>query len=379
MTNRSHVGDPVKMLQELIQCPSVTPNEGGALDLLQSWLEERGVVCTRLPFAEVDNLYARLGTSGQNFCFAGHTDVVPTGDETLWSHPPFSGHIIGEEIWGRGATDMKGGIACFIAAVDRYLQQADLTQSISLLITGDEEGPAVNGTVKVLEWLDQQGEKLDHCVVGEPTNPETMGDMIKVGRRGSLTGYLTVNGKQGHAAYPHRADNPIHPLIEMLHGLTSEPLDEGTELFQASSLQVVTCDVGNPANNVIPAQAKATFNVRFNDIYTAASLESWVKERLDRVGHSYEIEFSCSGESFSFPPGELGSLIADACETVTGRRPEYSTSGGTSDARFVKNYCPVAEFGAVGKTMHNTDERASLEDLETLTEVYVELLKRYFS
>jgi succinyl-diaminopimelate desuccinylase len=378
MATIKYQGDPVLMLQELIRCPSVTPNEGGALDLLQRWLEQRDFICTRLPFGEVDNLYARRGKTGKNFCFAGHTDVVPAGDESLWDHPPFSGHIIGDEIWGRGATDMKGGIACFVAAVDRLLQRGNCEESISLLITGDEEGPAVNGTVKVLEWLEKNGEKLNHCVVGEPTNPEAMGDMVKVGRRGSLTGHLTVKGKQGHVAYPHRADNPIHPMIEMLHNLTSEPLDEGTDLFQASSLQVVTCDVGNTTNNVIPSEARATFNVRFNDLYTAKSLEAWITHRLGQVGHSYSVEFSCSGESFSFPPGELGSLVADACEEVTGLRPEYSTSGGTSDARFIKNYCPVAEFGAVGKTMHNTNERASVEDLETLTLIYLELLKLYF-
>lgn len=376
--------DPVALTQRLIRCPSVTPAEGGALDLLQSELEALGFVCRRLPFAEpgteeVDNLYARLGSSAPNFCFAGHSDVVPTGALSDWSSDPFAGEIRDGVIFGRGAADMKGAIAAFVAATAAYLAEGGPRQgSISLLITGDEEGPSINGTRKVLEWLAEQGEKLDACLVGEPTNPEALGEMVKIGRRGSVTGQLTVSGRQGHVAYPHLADNPVHRIARMVAALTGEPLDEGSDHFQPSSLQVSTLDVGNPASNVIPAKARATFNVRFNDLHDSAGVEAWVRRRLDAVGGAYDLSMRVSGESFLTPPGRLSEVIVAAVEGVTGSRPELSTTGGTSDARFIKDYCPVAEFGLVGRSMHQVDECSALEDLTTLTRIYRAVLEDFF-
>lgn len=376
--------DPVALTQRLIRCPSVTPAEGGALDLLQSELEALGFVCHRLPFAEpgteeVDNLYARLGTSAPNFCFAGHSDVVPTGALSDWSSDPFAGEIRDGVIFGRGAADMKGAIAAFVAATAAYLAEGGPRQgSISLLITGDEEGPSINGTRKVLEWLAEQGEILDACLVGEPTNPEALGEMVKIGRRGSVTGQLTVSGRQGHVAYPHLADNPVHRIARMVAALTGEPLDEGSDHFQPSSLQVSTLDVGNPASNVIPAEARATFNVRFNDLHDSAGVEAWVRRRLDAVGGAYDLSMRVSGESFLTPPGRLSEVIVAAVEGVTGSRPELSTTGGTSDARFIKDYCPVAEFGLVGRSMHQVDECSALEDVTTLTRIYRAVLEDFF-
>jgi succinyl-diaminopimelate desuccinylase len=376
--------DPVALTQRLIRCPSVTPAEGGALDLLQSELEALGFVCHRLPFAEpgteeVDNLYARLGTSAPNFCFAGHSDVVPTGALSDWSSDPFAGEIRDGVIFGRGAADMKGAIAAFVAATAAYLAEGGPRQgSISLLITGDEEGPSINGTRKVLEWLAEQGEILDACLVGEPTNPEVLGEMVKIGRRGSVTGQLTVSGRQGHVAYPHLADNPVHRIARMVAALTGEPLDEGSDHFQPSSLQVSTLDVGNPASNVIPAEARATFNVRFNDLHDSAGVEAWVRRRLDAVGGAYDLSMRVSGESFLTPPGRLSEVIVAAVEGVTGSRPELSTTGGTSDARFIKDYCPVAEFGLVGRSMHQVDECSALEDVTTLTRIYRAVLEDFF-
>ncbi len=389
MSDAIAVPDPLDLTQRLIACPSVTPEEGGALDLLQAELEALGFVCTRLVFDEegtpsVDNLYARLGRAQPNFCFAGHTDVVPPGDPADWSSDPFESAIVEGELVGRGAADMKGAIAAFVAAAGRFLEkQGRPAGSISLLITGDEEGPSINGTRKMLDWLAEQGETLDACLVGEPTNPDALGDMVKIGRRGSLTGRLTALGTQGHTAYPQLADNAAHRLVAMLSALIAEPLDGGTEHFQASTLQISTIDVGNPASNVIPARASATFNIRFNDAHSGASLEDWLRRTLDAAcrkpaGGRYQLEVRISGESFLTPPGPLSAVVSGAIEAVTGRRPELSTTGGTSDARFIKDHCPVVEFGLVGKTMHQVDERVAVADIETLTQVYARTLEDFF-
>jgi succinyl-diaminopimelate desuccinylase len=386
--------DPLELAQRLIRCPSVTPAEGGALDLLQGELEALGFACHRLVFSEegtpdVDNLYARLGTAQPNFCFAGHTDVVPVGDAADWSSGPFEAAVRpletgGDELVGRGASDMKGAIACMLAAIADYLAaHGEPAGSISLLITGDEEGPSINGTRKMLQWLRDNGEVLDACLVGEPTNPDAVGDMVKIGRRGSLTASLTVHGVQGHTAYPHLADNPVHHLVRLLHAVTREPIDRGTEHFQPTTLQVSTVDVGNPATNVIPAKATAAFNLRFNDLHSGDSLIAWLRETFDRemAGAEqarYELATRISGESFLTPPGPLSTAIQDAVEAEVGRRPELSTTGGTSDARFIKDVCPVAEFGLVGKTMHQVDERVAVSDLTTLAAVYRRVLEGYF-
>ncbi len=377
--------DALALAQALIRCPSVTPDDAGALGVLEAVLAPLGFVCHRLRFGEpgaapVENLYARLGVSGKNFCFAGHTDVVPPGDRGAWSADPFGGAVLDGKLYGRGAADMKGGIAAFVAAVARELEAGRPPQgSISLLITGDEEGVAINGTKKVLDWLAARGERLDACVVGEPTNPATLGDMIKIGRRGSTTGRLTVHGAQGHTAYPHLADNPLPRLMRMLTAITEEPLDQGTEHFQASTLALTSVDVGNPASNVIPARGTGVFNIRFNDAHTPASLEAWLRTRFDAVGGSYDLVMNTSGESFLTPPGPLTELVADAVERVTGHRPEYSTTGGTSDARFIKNHCPVVEFGLVGQTIHKVDEHIALDDLAGLTDIYGTIIQNVFT
>lgn len=377
--------DPVQFTADLIRCPSITPSEGGALDLLQRVLEDIGFTCHRLPFSDVDtpdvdNLYARYGSAAPNFCFAGHTDVVPTGPVDDWSVDPFSAEIKDDVLIGRGAADMKGAIAAFAAAAQRFIDGGAFAGSISFLITGDEEGPAINGTRKMLDWLDENGEKLDICVVGEPSNPTELGEMIKIGRRGSMNMILTVNGTQGHVAYPHLADNAAHRLVAMLDALTATPLDEGNAHFQASSLQITSIDIGNPTENVIPGSAEARFNIRFNDMHTSATLESWIREKLDGVadGTDYDLKIRVSGESFVFEPGELSNLISDAAEKVVGRRPELSTTGGTSDARFIKNHCPVAEFGLISQTMHKVDERTKVEDINKLSEIYFAMLEAYF-
>lgn len=378
--------DPVPLLAALIRCPSVTPEDAGALDVLTSALGPLGFACTRLPFSEpgtpdVDNLYARVGTSGPHLCFAGHTDVVPPGDAARWKHPPFAAEIADGTLYGRGAVDMKGAIAAFVAATARFLGERGpdhLDGSISFLITGDEEGPAINGTPKLLGWLAERGERIDHCLVGEPTNPERFGEMAKIGRRGSLNGRIVVEGVQGHVAYPDRADNPVHKMVALLHALVTDPLDAGSDHFQPSGLQVTSVDVGNPTTNLIPASAAARFNVRFNDLWTGASVEREIRRRLDGTGHAYALEVSVSGESFLTPPGPLTEMLSDAVERVTGLRPELSTSGGTSDARFIKDACPVVEFGLISATAHQVDEHARLADLEALTEVYRSLLAAYF-
>ena len=378
--------EAVSLSCDLIRCPSVTPAEGGALDLLQSILEGMGFVCHRLPFSaegtpDVDNLYARYGTARPNFCFAGHTDVVPTGPKESWSVDPFAAEIRDGVLYGRGATDMKSAIAAFVVAVQRLLREKSPEGSISLLITGDEEGPSVNGTKKMLQWLTENNQDIDICIVGEPTNPTRLGEMMKIGRRGSMNTWLTVTGEQGHVAYPHLADNAAHRLINLLQAITAEPLDGGSEHFQPSTLQISTIDIGNPTTNVIPGEARATFNIRFNDLHSSATLTEWLRKTFDAAigeGGKYDLRIEVSGESFLTPPGQLSDIISDACQKVLGERPELSTTGGTSDARFIKDYCPVAEFGLVGQTMHKADERVAVRDIENLTDIYEAVLHGYF-
>lgn len=378
--------DPLDLSRRLIRCPSVTPRDEGALDILQEALESLGFTCTRLPFSEegaedVDNLYARLGTGEPNFCYAGHTDVVPVGDPAGWTVDPFGAEIIDDVLYGRGASDMKAGIGAFVAATARFLERhsPDFGGSISLLITGDEEGVGANGTRKMVRWLQETGESLTHCLVGEPTNPMQLGDMVKVGRRGNLVGYLTVYGVQGHTAYPHLADNPIDRLLDMLNRIREKPLDDGTEHFQPSSFAVSTIDVGNPGTNIIPSKAQATFNIRFNDNHTQASLGKWLRDIFDSVGGEYEFRQQDNGEAFICPPERLANLIADASEKITGRRPEFSTTGGTSDARYIHKVCTCAEFGLIGQTMHKADERQSVADIRSLADIYTAVLEGYFA
>ena len=378
--------DPLPLAQALIRCPSVTPEDGGALDVLVGALQPLGFACHRLRFSEsgtadVDNLYARLGIAPPHLCYAGHTDVVPTGDAEAWRTEPFAGEVVEDMLWGRGAADMKGAIACFVAAVAGYLgRHRGLPRgSVSLLITGDEEGPAINGTAKVLRWMAERDEVVDACLVGEPTNPERLGDMIKIGRRGSLNGCLRVRGTQGHVAYPQLADNPISRLLAMLAELTGRQLDEGSEHFHPSHLEVTTIDVGNAVANVIPAEASAAFNIRFNDRHTARDLSDWLRERCDAVGGDYELALSVSGEAFVTPPGVFSQTVADAVAEATGRRPAFSTAGGTSDARFIRNYCPVVEFGLVGQTMHKVNERVAVADLATLTDIYRAVIESFLA
>ena len=373
--------DAVELSRALIRCPSVTPDEAGALDVLEEALSGLGFVCRRLKFSEpgtpdVENLYARRGGGAPNFCFAGHIDVVPLGDPDAWSVDPFGGEVVDGVLYGRGAADMKSAIAAFVEAVAR--RGADRKGSVSLLITGDEEGPAVNGTKKVLDWMAKRGEVIDACLVGEPTNPESLGDMIKIGRRGSLTGKLAVSGVQGHTAYPHLADNPLPRLVRMLNAISSAALDGGTEHFQPSDLQLTTIDTGNPAANVIPGRAQAMFNIRFNDLHTGESLTRWLHERCAAAGGPYELEVAVSGEAFFTPPGSFSALLRDAVRQATGREPELSTTGGTSDARFIKDFCPVAEFGLVGRTMHKIDERTAVADIRTLADIYAAVLEGFF-
>jgi succinyl-diaminopimelate desuccinylase len=378
--------DPVALARDLIRRPSVTPRDEGAIDLLAGVLEGLGFTCHRLVFSEpgtedVLNLYARIGSEGRNFCFAGHTDVVPPGSAAGWSVDPFAAAIVEGKLVGRGASDMKGAVAAFAAAAARFLAMRgrEFGGSISLLITGDEEGISINGTRKVLDWLKGRGEQLDACIVGEPTSARELGDMVKIGRRGSLTGTLTVHGTQGHTAYPHLADNAAHRLVAMLHALTAEPLDAGTGHFQPSTLQISTIDIGNPASNVIPGEARAVFNIRFNDSWTSDSLRRWLKERLDAAGGRYDLDIRVSGESFLTPPGPVSETLAAAIAATVGRAPELSTTGGTSDARFIHSVCPVAEFGLVGLTMHKADEQVDLADIAALTDIYTKVLELYFA
>jgi succinyl-diaminopimelate desuccinylase len=377
--------DPVALTRDLIRCRSITPQDDGALAVMENALSRLGFTCHRLPFsepgaAEVHNLLAVIGEAGPHFCFAGHSDVVPPGNLEGWTVDPFGGMIIDGAIYGRGANDMKGALAAMVAAVARHLQGrgGKPLGRISLLITGDEEGPAINGTRKVLEWMAARDLVPDACVVGEPTNPKRMGEMVKIGRRGSLSGRLTVHGIQGHVAYPQFADNPLHPLVRLLADLVAERLDDGTPHFQPSNLQITSIDTDNEAPNVIPAQASAVFNIRFNDLHTSASLEARLRDRLERAGMRYELHISVSGEAFVTAPGAFTDLVSNAVRSVTGIAPELSTSGGTSDARFIKDFCKVAEFGLVGETMHKVDERASAADIERLTETYRHILDAWF-
>jgi len=377
------------LARSLLRCPSVTPEEGGALDFIEGVLKQAGFEVHRPVFSEpgtpdVENLYARYGSGEPYLLFAGHTDVVPPGDAGRWRHDPFGGEIEGGELYGRGAVDMKGGIACMMAAaLDFVRDNPDLRGSIGFLITGDEEGPAINGTVKLLEWTKARGECFDHCILGEPTNPNRLGDMIKIGRRGSLSGRIVVEGKQGHVAYPHLADNPIPGMIRLLDGLLRDPLDRGTEHFDASNLEVTTVDVGNPATNVIPAEARATFNIRFNDLWTPESLEEEIARRLreaagNTVRYSLKVE-PTNAVAFLTEPNAFVGFVSDAIEAETGRRPALSTTGGTSDARFIVKHCPVVEFGLVGQTMHQVDERVAVADLDRLARIYRKVLDAYFS
>ncbi|HJT12511.1 MAG TPA: succinyl-diaminopimelate desuccinylase [Dongiaceae bacterium] len=379
--------DPIALAQALIRCPSVTPADAGALDALARALQPAGFACRRMPFeapgtARIDNLYAKLRGKrpGRHFTFAGHSDVVPVGRREGWSVDPFAAEIIGGRLYGRGAADMKGAIAAFAAAAARFVAKTggDFPGAISLLITGDEEGPSVNGTKPMLQALAADGETFDACLVGEPTNPKRLGEMAKIGRRGSWTGHLTVKGVQGHIAYPHLADNPTHRLARMIVALTETPLDRGTAHFEPSTLQVSTIDVGNPATNVIPAEARASFNSRFNDGFDPATLEAEVRERLDQVGGTYELRSECSGVSFVTPPGRLSDLVTAAVQAVTGLTPALSTTGGTSDARFIKDYCPVIEFGLAGATMHKVDENVAIADILQLSDIYERILDSYF-
>lgn len=374
--------------RDLIRCPSVTPAEGGALAYLEKLLNEAGFETHRVTFSEpgtpdVENLYARIGSGAPHLSFAGHTDVVPTGDETLWRFPPFSAEVAEGRVWGRGACDMKGGIAAFAAAALRYVEQHGKPKgAISLLITGDEEGPAINGTVKLLEWAAARGEKFSHAIVGEPTNPNALGDMIKIGRRGSLNGDIKVVGRQGHSAYPQQADNPIPTLARIVTALSAAPLDEGNVAFDPTRLVVTSFDVGNSARNVIPGEATAKFNVRFNDIWTPETLAARIKEIVAEAARGADARLTIhptNSISFRTQRSSFTDLVVAAIERRTGRSPEVSTTGGTSDARFIASYCPVLEFGLVGKTIHATDENVEIADLEKLTEIYEEILERYFA
>ena len=377
--------DPLELSQALIRCPSVTPEDAGALGVLQGALERLGFACHRLVFsapgtADVDNLFARLGDGAPNFCFAGHTDVVPVGEAAAWTVDPFGAEVIDGRLLGRGAADMKCAIACFVAAAARFLADRGpgFGGSLSLLVTGDEEGPAINGTAKVLDWLAGRGEALDACLVGEPTNPEHLGEMIKIGRRGNLNGTLTVFGTQGHTAYPHLADNPLPRLLAMLAAITEKPLDDGTEHFPPSGIEITSIDVANMATNVIPASGRARFNIRYNDRHDGAGLEQWLRACCDAVGGAYDLGVEVSGEAFLTPPGPLSDIAAAAVEAVTGRAPELGTTGGTSDARFIKDHCPVVEFGMISQTAHKVDEFAALSDIALLTGVYQAVLERFF-
>lgn len=378
--------DPIALTQALIQRPSVTPENAGALEVLEEALLPMGFVCHRLPFSDtdtpdVDNLYARLGTSGPNLCFAGHTDVVPVGDEAAWTYPPFGAEIHDGILYGRGAVDMKTAIACFVSATAKFLDKHGdgFTGSLSYLITGDEEGPAINGTIKVLDWMAEQGEHMDACIVGEPSNTSVVGETIKIGRRGSLNGWITQHGSQGHVAYPQHADNPAPKLVKLLNALIDEPLDDGTEHFQPSNLEVTSIDIANPAVNVIPNSATAQFNVRFNDTYTPESLKDEIEYRLNQAGDNFDIEMRASGESFLTPPGKLSDVMSAAVTKITGLTPELSTSGGTSDARFIKDHCAVAEFGLLNQTAHKVDEHIATDDILKLTDIYYEMIKGFFA
>jgi succinyl-diaminopimelate desuccinylase len=377
--------DPVDLTARLIRCPSVTPFEGGAIALLAELLETAGFTCTRVDRGGIANLYARWGKAGANraFGFNGHTDVVPVGDAAAWRFDPFGAEVKDGVMYGRGACDMKSGVAAFVAAAVDFVCETPPDGAVILAITGDEEGEGRDGTVAILDWMAFNGERMTHCLVGEPTCPTTMGEMMKIGRRGSMTAKITASGVQGHSAYPHRAKNPLTALVRLLAQLEAEPLDRGTQHFDPSTLAITTIDCGNPASNVIPAQATATVNIRFNDTHSGETLSSWLRSEAEAIEEATGVEIglkiSVSGEAFLTPPGELSMLVAKAVEAETGRKPVASTSGGTSDARFVKDHCPVIEFGLVGKTMHQVDERVEVAHIRQLKAIYGRILRDYFA
>ena len=377
--------DPAHLTADLIKCPTVTPEEGGALHLLEEVLSGAGFACTRVDRGGISNLFARWGDKGaaRSFGFNGHTDVVPVGDEAAWSVPPFGAVETDGVLYGRGATDMKSGVAAFVAAAVDFVTETPPDGAVILTITGDEEGESVDGTTALLDWMGAQGERMSACLVGEPTCPERMGEMIKIGRRGSLSAWITITGVQGHSAYPHRACNPLPAMARLMDRLSSHTLDEGTEHFDPSTLAVVTIDTGNPATNVIPAECRATVNIRFNDAHDSASLIGWMQAEIDRVAEEFGVsgamKVKVSGESFLTPPGPLSDLVAHAVEAETGVRPVLSTTGGTSDARFVKDHCPVVEFGLVGQTMHQVDERVEVAQIHQLKAIYGRILRDYFA
>jgi succinyl-diaminopimelate desuccinylase len=375
--------DPVTLTQELIRCPSVTPDAKGTFEVLEHHLATLGFTCERLIFDEagsapVENLYARLGTTAPHLCFAGHVDVVPAGDEAAWRTDPFAGEIHDQVLYGRGAVDMKGGIAAFLCATAKYLEETKLDGSISFLITADEEGVAINGTRKVLEVLAERGEKIDFCLVGEPSSYEKVGDTIKIGRRGSLNTVLTIHGTQGHVAYPERADNPIPRLLQCLTLINQGPAEKDNPFFTATNVEITSIDVGNPTVNIIPAQATARFNIRFSDFQTGSSLQAWIKEICQHHGGLHTLEFTLSGEAEYLQPEKNTELLAAAILEVTSLSPELTTAGGTSDARFIRHYAPVLEFGLVGRTMHQVNECVNCDDLITLCDIYHHFLQRYF-
>ncbi len=377
--------DPVALTAALIRCPSVTPEDGGAMAILEELLGTAGFECHRADRGGVANLFARWGKKGANrsFGFNGHVDVVPVGDLAAWTQDPFGAAVIDGWMFGRGATDMKSGVAAFAAAAVDFVRDTPPDGAVILAITGDEEGPSVDGTVALLDWMAKQGERMTACLVGEPTCPKTLGDMMKIGRRGSLTAWITAHGVQGHSAYPHRARNPMSALVRLLAALEAQPLDAGTAHFDASTLAITTIDCGNPATNVIPAKGTATVNIRFNDSHSGASLTAWLQDKADAVaaetGVRFDLRVSISGESFLTPPGAFTDLVAKAVQAETGVVPEASTSGGTSDARFVKDHCPVVEFGLVGQTMHQVDERVEVAQIVRLKAIYTRILQDYFA
>lgn len=384
MMSKHGVLDPIEFAAELIRCPSVTPKEAGALDLMQSTLEELGFTCTRYPFEDVDNLYARLGNQAPNLCYAGHTDVVPVGDASEWNVDPFGGDVTDGKLWGRGAADMKGGIASFVAAVSALRTEGWMPNgSISFLITGDEEGPALHGTKRVLTAITDAGETINHCLVGEPTNPKILGEMIKIGRRGSLNGVIKVTGTQGHVAYPDLAGNPVPTMLKLLTALSSKKLDDGNQNFQPSNLEITSIDVNNPAHNVIPRSVTAKLNIRYNTEHKGKDLVAWIDEEIAIIQKGFlgkiDADLKLPGHPFLTTPDRFTDLLVDAVESVTGRRPQLSTSGGTSDARFITDYAPVVEFGLIGKTIHKVNEHAETKDIENLTQIYKALLMSYFS
>ncbi len=377
--------DPVDLTAALVRCPSVTPDEGGALVLLQDLLEGAGFTCTRVDRGDVSNLFARWGDKGhaRTFGFNGHTDVVPLGNLDAWTMPPFEAEIKNGMLYGRGSTDMKSGVAAFAAAAVDFVQNTPPDGALILTITGDEEGDAADGTMALLDWMETHEERMNVCLVGEPTCPNHMGEMMKIGRRGSMNAWFAVTGKQGHSAYPHRAVNPMPAMARLMDRLASHELDQGTDHFDASTLAVVTIDTGNAATNVIPAETRACINIRFNDIHTGEGLSYWLRDEAAKVdaefGTKTEVKIKISGEAFLTPPGPLSDLVAKSVEAETGVAPELSTSGGTSDARFVRNHCPVVEFGLVGKTMHEVDERVEVEQIVQLKAIYSRILQDYFA